>query len=301
MDDIKNSTITINKIDDNIIFESDLKYNDRNISFNMVSLLEIIENTSIMEDAKASLEFNEEDQKFIISFDNFDEVIELSTNNMLEILIDVYFNKKAVNQNEIIRKNTMSISQKRHIDCLMRNEKPDTALFFDGRIDVFKDDKLVAVGKYAGLELNNGKAKDMLVITGVVGGNEMKEYDMFTDNEEYKAVIYQGNLKITIDRVVVMSIDSILDIKHIEFDCGDYDIKAENVSEDESLKLNCNSLSCYLGVDKIIDKEDILEDLEKNNSLDTLMEFSIKNKKILPQQEKAENTMIADDFFDDLF
>lgn len=296
MSNIKNAKIVIKEDNGNIFFESDFKSNNsNNLSFNLNSLKEIFNNINIIGNIKSFLDFDMKNEQFLIGFDGFKDCIRLSTNDILEVLYDAFFNDIQIPENQIIKNKAIDISQREHINNLIKGGKPNTALFFDGRVDIFLENKLIAVGKNACLELNHGEGFDLLALSGVVGNQ------LTTNASTYDVVIYQDNLKVKINNLTIDTIDSILDVKHIEFDFGNYNIEAQEIKKEESLELNNKNFLCYLGYDKLLEKEEILERISRDNSFDDLMAYSMDNKSLLPIEENNDSSFIDDDFFDNLF
>lgn len=285
---MKDVNINIIETEDNIFFKSDYEINNEKIDFNMENLIEIFDNIILINNNKNTISFNRESEKFVVTFSQILENIQISPISMLEALCNLFFYNKPIKSQYEIKNAITEATQKSVMYKLKNKEIPETKeiAYFNQRVDIKIKDQLLSIGQGACILFNNSKSE--LILIGLVG-------TIPNDNIIFDVYIYQNDLKITIENCTIKKKEEISDLACAEIKFNNTDIKIDIIDKDKSLILNNNNLDFNAGNEELISTlKQLVESIGEMNDLDKLIAYSTENKKIL-----ADVTTIENDFLDD--
>lgn len=285
---MKDVNINIIETEDNIFFKSDYEINNEKIDFNMENLIEIFDNIILINNNKNTISFNRESEKFVVTFSQILENIQISPISMLEALCNLFFYNKPIKSQYEIKNAITEATQKSVMYKLKNKEIPETKeiAYFNQRVDIKIKDQLLSIGQGACVLFNNSKSE--LILIGLVG-------TIPNDNIIFDVYIYQNDLKITIENCTIKKKEEISDLACAEIKFNNTDIKIDIIDKDKSLILNNSNLDFNAGDEASISTlKQLVESIGEMNDLDKLIAYSTENKKIL-----ADVTTIENDFLDD--
>lgn len=285
---MKDVNINIIETEDNIFFKSDYEINNEKIDFNMENLIEIFDNIILINNNKNTISFNRESEKFVVTFSQILENIQISPISMLEALCNLFFYNKPIKSQYEIKNAITEATQKSVMYKLKNKEIPETKeiAYFNQRVDIKIKDQLLSIGQGACILFNNSKSE--LILIGLVG-------TIPDDNIIFDVYIYQNDLKITIENCTIKKKEGISDLACAEIKFNNTNIKIDIIDKDKSLNLNNSNLDFNAGDEELISTlKQLVESIGEMNDLDKLIAYSTENKKIL-----ADVTTIENDFLDD--